>query len=59
MARKFTRRFTPKCASPFRWLVLIGNECVEQEIYLLVPDEKVVRHLLKIPENVPIVIGRP
>ena len=59
MAQKFTRRFTPNRSQPFTWLVLVGEECAEKEISLMVPDEAVVRRLLRIPWNVPILIGRP
>lgn len=59
MARMFTRRFTPTQAQPYTWLVLVGEDCLEQEVSLMVPDESIVRRILGIPENVPILIGRP
>lgn len=58
--RPFTRRFTPSQVQPFEWLVLVGNECaLEHTVRMAVPDESFVRRLLRIPEEVPILIGRP
>lgn len=58
--RPFTRKFTPSQTQPFEWLVLVGDECaLEHLIRMSVPDESFVRRLLRIPDEVPILIGRP
>ncbi len=61
MARRpFTRRFTPGQAPLTEWLVFIGDECAEEHtVYWPIPDETFVRRRLGIPEDTPILIGRP
>lgn len=41
------------------WLVLVGDECIEHWVKMLMPDEKFVRLQLSLKEDVPILIGRP
>ena len=60
MARSFVRRFTPSQAEPTMWLVLVGDDsATEHWVRMLVPDEMFVRRKHRIPEDVPILIGRP
>ncbi len=56
----YTRHVTLSMSAPLRWLVLVGVDCaIEHEVYLRVPDEAIVRRILRIPDDVPILIGRP
>lgn len=58
--RPFTRKFAPSQTQPYEWLVLVGDECaIEHTVRMPVPDEIFVRRLLRIAEEVPILIGRP
>lgn len=58
--RNFVRRFTPSRIEHFEWLVYEGYDCArEHRVSMSVPDENYVRRLLRIPDNVPILIGRP
>lgn len=61
MARQpFTRRSNPGRPATSEWLVLIGTECAEERMVSWpTPDETYVRRLLRIPEDTPILIGRP
>jgi hypothetical protein len=61
MARRpFVRRFNPGRPSTNVWLVLIGTECAEERTVIWpTPDEQYVRRLFQIPEDTPILIGRP
>ena len=60
MAKNFTRRFTPSMCEPHEWLVLVGENCDrEHRLRMRVPDEDFVRRLYCIPQNVPVLIGRP
>jgi hypothetical protein len=61
MARKqFTRRFTPSNHEPMLWLVLVGDDgAIEHWERMCVPDESFVRRKHLIPQDVPVLIGRP
>ncbi|HRK40892.1 MAG TPA: hypothetical protein PLN95_02340 [Candidatus Saccharibacteria bacterium] len=60
MSQSFIRRFSPESAEPMEWLVLVGDDgAIEHLVRMCVPDEKYVRRLLRIAEEVPILIGRP
>ena len=55
-----TRKFTPTRITHYEWLVLVGNDgATEHRVSMSVPDESFVRRLLRIPEEIPILIGRP
>ena len=52
--------YAERRATTFEWFVLVGQDCfAEFVIWLKLPDEEVVRRILGIPDNVPILIGRP
>lgn len=59
MARNFTRSFTPAQPPLYEWLVLVGDECIMYWLRMSVPCEDAVRRTLCIPEDIPILIGRP
>ena len=57
---RFTRRFTPARATGYRWFVIVGNDCERtEEVWAPVPDETYIRALLRVPADVPMLIGRP
>lgn len=58
--RTYTRRFTPARATGYCWFVIVGDDCERtEEVWATVPDETHFRRLLRIPADVPILIGRP
>lgn len=57
-----TRMFTPRSAKPFEWLVVCEQDGVLAEHYVwsaAMPTERFARAVLRIPQRVPILIGRP
>lgn len=60
MCKHFTRRFTPSPTKQFVWLVLVGENCDTQyEVSMRIPSEEYARLVLRIPKDVPVLIGRP